>query len=140
MGHRQGRREPAARTRRKIMRRRVAERGEGNLGCILWLVVLGVAILIGVKMVPVKMASSRLYDFMVEQAAFAATAAPDAIARSIVSKAKELELPVGKDDVSVERVGDNIRMRAVYTVPVDFPGYTYLWHFDHQVNRPIFIF
>jgi len=122
------------------MRHRVAERGEGNLGCILWLAVLALAILIGVKMVPVKIASSTLYDFMEEQAKFAATAAPDALARSIVNKAKELELPVSKDDVHVERVGDNIRMRAVFTVPVEFPGYTYLWHFDHQVNRPIFIF
>jgi hypothetical protein len=122
------------------MPRRLAERGEGNLGCIFWLIVLGLAVLIGVKMVPVKVATSQLYDYMEEQAKFAATASPDALAKSIVSKAKELELPVTKEDVRVERVGDNIRMSAVYTVPVDFPGYTYMWHFDHKVNRPIFIF
>lgn len=122
------------------MPRRVAERGEGNLGCILWVAALGLAVLIGVKMVPVKIASSQLYDFMEEQAKFAATAAPEELAKSIVAKGKELELPLTKNDVHVERVGDNIRMRAVFTVPVDFPGYTYLWHFDHQVNRPIYIF
>jgi hypothetical protein len=122
------------------MPRRVAERGEGNLGCILWLAALGLAVLIAVKMVPVKIASSELYDYMEEQAKFAAAAAPDVIAKSILSKAKELDLPVTKEDVHVERVGDNIRMRAVFTVPVEFPGYTYLWHFDHQVNRPIYIF
>ena len=122
------------------MRRRAAERGEGNLGCILWLAILGLAILIGVKMVPVKVATSTLYDFMEGQAKFAANMAPEVIAKSIVDKAHELELPVTKEDVHVERVGDNIRMHAVYTVPVEFPGYTYLWHFDHQVNRPIFIF
>jgi len=101
---------------------------------------LGLAVLIAVKMVPVKIASSELYDFMEEQAKFAAAASPDTIAKSILSKAKELDLPVTKEDVHVERVGDNIRMRAVFTVPVEFPGYTYLWHFDHQVNRPIYIF
>jgi len=122
------------------MQRRFAERGEGNFGCILWIAVLGLAVLIGVKMVPVKIASSQLYDYMEEQSKFAATAAPEALAKGIVGKAKDLELPVTKDDVKVERVGDNIRMRAVFTVPVEFPGYTYLWHFDHQVNRPIFIF
>lgn len=122
------------------MRRRFAERGEGNLGCILWVVALGLAVLIAVKMVPVKIATSQLYDFMEEQAKFAATATPDNLAKSIVNKAKELELPVAKEDVQVERVGDNIRMHAAYTVPVEFPGYTYMWHFDHQVNRPIFIF
>jgi hypothetical protein len=122
------------------MPRRFAERGEGNLGCILWVVALGLAVLIAVKMVPVKIATSQLYDFMEEQAKFAATATPDNLAKSIVNKAKELELPVAKEDVQVERVGDNIRMHAAYTVPVEFPGYTYMWHFDQQVNRPIFIF
>jgi len=123
------------------MPRRIAERGEGNLGCILWIVALGLAVLIAFKMVPVKIASSELYDYMdKDMATHAAEVPPDIIAKAIVSKAKELELPLTKDDVHVERVGDNIRMRAVFTVPVEFPGYTYLWHFDHQVNRPIYIF
>jgi type III secretion system FlhB-like substrate exporter len=119
---------------------RIGERGEGNLGCVLWVAVLVIAVLMAVKMIPVKIASSQLYDFMEEQAKFAANAAPAEIAKTIVNKAKELELPVSKDDVRVERVGDNIRMHAEYTVPIEFPGYTYMWHFDHQVNRPIFIF
>jgi hypothetical protein len=122
------------------MPRRVGERGEGNLGCVLWLVVLGLAILIAVKMIPVKIASSQFYDFMEEQAKFAARTPPADIAKGIVNRAKELELPVSKDDVQVERNGDNIKMHAEYTVPIDFPGYTYMWHFDHTVNRPIFIF
>jgi hypothetical protein len=122
------------------MRRKIAERGEGNLGCILWCAVLGLAVLIGFKMVPVKIATSQLYDYMEEQAKFAATAPPAELAKGIVGKSRDLELPVTKDDVHVERVGDNIRMQAVFTVPVDFPGYTYMWHFDFQVNRPIFIF
>jgi len=122
------------------MPRKDAERGEGNLGCILWLAVLGLAVLIAVKMVPVKIASSQLYDYMEEQAKFAAQVPPENLAKGILVKAKELEIPLAKEDLHVERVGDNIRMRAVYTVPVEFPGYTYLWHFDHQVNRPIYIF
>ncbi len=122
------------------MSRRAAERGEGNFGCILWVAALGLAVLIAVKMVPVKIASSQLFDFMEEQAKFAATVPPENLAKGIVNKAKELELPLAKEDVHVERIGDNIRMRAVFTVPVEFPGYTYLWHFDQQVNRPIYIF
>jgi hypothetical protein len=125
------------------MPRRFAERGEGNLGCILWVAVLGLAVLIAVKMVPVKIAASELYDYMEKQAR--ADVPTDAIVKGIVGRAKELELPVTKDDVQVERVlagggGDYIKMHAVFTVPVEFPGYTYMWHFDHQVNRPIYIF
>jgi hypothetical protein len=122
------------------MRRRSAERGEGNLGCILWLAILGLAVLIAVKMVPVKIATSQLNDFMEEQAKFAARAEPQAIAVLILNKARELELPVTKDDIKVERVGDKIRMHAIYTVPVEFPGHTYMWHFDQEVNRDIYIF
>ena len=39
-----------------------------------------------------------------------------------------------------QRNGDRLRMRATYTVPLEFPGYTYHWNFDHQVDVPIFIF
>jgi hypothetical protein len=122
------------------MRRRFAERGEGNAGCIFWAVVLAVGILIAWKTVPVKISSAQLYDFMEEQAKFAANLPPPEIAKKILWKAQELKLPVDKDHIKVERVGDNIRMEASYTVPIEFPGYTYEWHFDHQVDRPIFIF
>ncbi|HLX09004.1 MAG TPA: hypothetical protein VKY89_14210 [Thermoanaerobaculia bacterium] len=125
------------------MSRRVGERGEGNLGCILWAAALGLAVLIAVKMVPVKIASSQLYDFMEQQAQVAAAASPEAIAKSILDKARELDLPLAKEDLTVNTARimiPKIKMRAVFTVPVDFPGYTYLWHFDHQVNRDIYIF
>lgn len=126
------------------MRRRIAERGETNIGCILWVALLALAVLIAVKMIPVKIATSQLYDYMEELAKHATEAPADVIAKAIVSKAKELELPLVKDDVHVERLGsgvnESIRMRAVYTVPVEFPGYTYQWHFDQQLDRPIYIF
>ena len=122
------------------MRKRIAERGEGNLGCILWLLVLGLAVLISWKLVPVKIASAELYDFMDEQAKFAgANTTAEDVKKNILQRAKELNLPLDKDHVKVERIGDRIRMEAEYTVPVEFPGYTYNWHFRHELDRPIFI-
>jgi hypothetical protein len=122
------------------MRKRIAERGEGNLGCILWLLVLGLVVLISWKLVPVKVASAELYDFMDEQAKFASvnTTAED-VKKNILQRAAELKLPLDKDHVKVERIGDRILMEAEYTVPVEFPGYTYNWHFHHELDRPIFI-
>jgi hypothetical protein len=116
-----------------------AERGEGNFGCIVWALVLGLVILIAWKMVPVKIATAELYDFMEEQAKFAANLPPDQIAQKILWKAEELKLPLDKDHLTVKRVGDTIQMEAIYTVPVKFPGKTYEWHFHHQINRPIYI-
>jgi len=122
------------------MRRRIAERGEGNLGCILWLLVLGLAVMISVKAIPVKIASAELYDFMDEVARTAGvnTTAED-VKKAILQRAADLKLPLDKDHVTVERVGDLLRMRAEYTVPVEFPGYTYQWHFLHEMERPIFV-
>lgn len=122
------------------MRRRIVERGEGNLGCILWLLVLGLAVMISVKAVPVKIASAEMYDYMDEVARSTGvnTTAED-IEKALLQRAADLKLPLDKDHVTVERQGDRVRMRVEYTVPVELPGYTYNWHFVHELDRPIFI-
>jgi hypothetical protein len=122
------------------MTRSRAQAGDGKLGCILWLVLLALGGLIGWKTIPVKIATSELYDFMVEQAKWAGSTPPETIEKRILAKAEELALPVDPKKVSAERYGDNIRMRATFTVPLEFPGYTYNWDFDLQVDRPIYIF
>ena len=122
------------------MPRRRAERGEGNLGCILWLVALGIAILIAWKAVPVKMQSTQLYDYLDELAKFgAARTPPEELEKQILTRAKELNIPLDKQHVKVERLGDRIYMEVEYTIPVEFPGYTYQWHFLQKLDRPIFI-
>ena len=122
------------------MRRRIAERGEGNLGCILWLLVLGLAVMISVKAIPVKIASAEMYDYMDELARSAGVSTTaDDVKKAILQRAADLKLPLDKDMVTVTRQGDRLRMRAEYTVPLEFPGYTYNWHFVHELDRPIFI-
>jgi hypothetical protein len=122
------------------MRRRIAERGEGNLGCIVWLLVLGLAVMICMKAVPVKIASAEMYDYMDELARSAGVnTTADDVKKAILARAADLKLPLDKDHVTVTRQGDRLRMRAEYTVPVEFPGYTYNWHFVHELDRPIFI-
>lgn len=122
------------------MRRRTAERGEGNLGCIVWLLILGLIVMIAWKALPVKVASAELYDFMDEQAKFAgANTTSEEVKKRILQRAAELHLPLDKEHLTVERNGDRIRMVAEYTVPVQFPGYTHNWTFRHELDRPIFI-
>lgn len=122
------------------MPRRRSERGEGNLGCILWLLALGLAILIAWKAVPVKMQSAELYDYLDEVAKFGATrATPEELEKHILSRAKQLNIPLDKKDISVKRTGERIYIEVEYTIPVEFPGYTYQWHFRHKLDRPVFI-
>lgn len=115
--------------------------GQGKIGCFLWIVALAIASLAAYKMIPVRIQSAELYDFMDEQAKWASNRPADAIKKTIVDRAKELGIPIDPDKVKVEKLsGDRIRMEARYTVPVEFPGYTYNWEFHHQIDRQIFIF
>ena len=121
------------------MRRRLRARGEGKIGCILWALVFAVVGLVAWKMIPVKIASSQLYDYMEDESKFAAGNTVETLKKRIVEKAHELDLPLKEENVTVEKPGDNIRMRAVFEVPVEFPGYTYVWKFDWEIDRPIYI-
>jgi hypothetical protein len=122
------------------MARRTAERGDSKLGCIVWLALLAIAVLISWKMIPVKVNSAELADYMVEVAQFqSARKPPEELKAMILARASELNIPLDKQNVTVVRTGDRIRMSVEYTVPVDFPGYTYNWHFRHELDRPIFI-
>ena len=122
------------------MARRPAERGDSKLGCIVWMTVLAIAVLISWKMIPVKVNSAELSDYMVEVAQFhSARKPPEELKAMILARASELNIPLDKQNVTVVRTGERIRMSVEYTVPVDFPGYTYNWHFRHELDRPIFI-
>jgi hypothetical protein len=123
------------------MRRFDGQRGEGNLGCVLWALAVVVLAYVAWMLVPVQIASAQLGDFMVDQAKWAERHPPARIEKSILEKAHELKLPLDPKKVHVERRGDHIYMKAEYVVPVEFVGgYVYEWHFEHDIDRPIFIF
>ena len=114
--------------------------GEGIAGCVVWLVILGIGALILVKVVPIKVASAELEDFMVELARNAGRRTTAAgVEKAILDKAIKLGLPVTKKDIKVHLSGGRIVMKCKYSVPVDLIVHTYQWEFEHDVNRPVFI-
>lgn len=121
------------------MRRR-AGIGDGRLGCILWLVVLGLAVFIAWKAIPVKLAATQLYDYMDDQARFGARASSEALRARILKRAKDLDLPLTARNLMVKKSGGVIRMECRFTVPLNVLGYTYNWDFELVVDRQIFIF
>lgn len=123
-----------------MLRWRSSERGEGNLGCVLWTLVLIIGVLIAWKAVPVKVASAELYDYMDELARFAAARDnEETLKKKILARATELGLPLDKENVTVKKANDRVQMKASYVVVLDFPGYTYEWNIEHELDRPIFI-
>lgn len=115
--------------------------GEGKIGCVLWALVLIVGVVIALEVVPIKVRSAQLYDFMEEQASGATYHYnSEAMKKRILAKAHDLDIPLDKDHLMVQRTGDRIQMKATYTIPAKFPGYTYYWKFDHEIDRALYIF
>lgn len=121
------------------MTRLLSRHGQGKIGCILWLLVLIAVVGIAAKLIPVKIRSAELYDFMEEQAMFAARTKSAELKKRILRRAEELELPLTKENLLVERRAGRVRMRATYTVRIELPGYTIEWPFEHILDRPVFI-
>jgi hypothetical protein len=120
------------------MRRSRREAGEGQVGCLVGLVILFIAIFIAYKMVPVKVKSADLRQTVVDEAKSAGSHSDDQIRKQILLKAQDSNLPVTDDSITIERTGNLIRVDVDYTVPIVFPGYTMQWHQHHHAENPIF--
>ena len=114
------------------------ERGEGRFGCLVGLVLLLAVGLIAYRLIPIKVKSADLRDTVVDESKSAGRHNDKLILRNILHKAEQLELPVTEDNVNIKRSNNYIRIEVKYTVPVEFPGYTYNWDFRHYYENPIF--
>lgn len=118
---------------------RRGERGEGRVGLLIALVVFGVAIFSGVKIIPVRIAAYEFRDTMRDQCRFAAiNRDDDAIRDKILAKAKELEIPLEKKNLRVERTKSEMIITARYEKPIDLKLTTYVYRFDHREKAPLF--
>jgi hypothetical protein len=115
-------------------------RGAGNIGCLLWLVVIVLVGHILWKVVPVKIRTSTFYDSMQEQASFGSIKSLPAIEWEILRRAEELKIPVTKENLKVTRARNSVTVEAHYTITIDLFGgaYKYVWKFDQVVERPTF--
>ncbi len=114
------------------------ERGEGQFGCLVGLVLLLIAGLIAYKLIPVKVKTADLRDTVIDESKSAGRHSDRQIKGNIMNKAKQLELPLEEDDILLKRSNNYMRIEVKYTVPVEFPGYTYNWNFEHSYENPIF--
>ena len=118
---------------------RLGPRGEGRLGCILWMAALAIAVFIAVKAVPVKLTDVEFGDFIEEQAQFSGRAGAESIRTRILKKAQDLDIPLDRKNLKVEKSSKRVRIQATYSVTLDFVVYQYTWVFDHDLDRQVFI-
>lgn len=114
------------------------ERGEGQFGCIVGLILLVVGVVVAYKVIPVKVRAADLRQEIQDDAKSAGMMNDEKIRASILAKARENNLPVTDDNIKISRGSNQINIVVDYSVPIDFPGYTYVWHVHDERNNPIF--
>lgn len=108
------------------------QRGNTKIKGIIALLIT-VAVIIGlVKVVPVYVRSYELKDTIRNEAKFAGVEqrTPDEVRERVFAKAKELNLPVSRDQIQVSKATGGVRVTTRYTVPVDL----YLLTHDFAFN------
>ena len=114
-------------------------RGQSKLGCFLWLVAALMFGLVVWQAVPVKIQTAEFGDYLEDQARFAARASADELRGRIMGRAQELDIPLDPKELTVRKSGGRVYIECRYTIPLEFPFYTYEWEFEHVVDRPVFI-
>jgi hypothetical protein len=60
------------------------------------------------------------------------------IRKNLLDSAEELDIPINAKSIWIKRSANRIKIRITYDYPIDFPGYTYVWHKEHFEDRPLF--
>ena len=116
------------------------QRGDVPVGCLVGGAVALIVILIAIKVAPIMIHVGEL-DKQIGVYADRANRREyndKRIERAILKKAETLDLPVTKKDIKIKRTSNRIKITVVYDVPIEFPGYTYVWHKEHFHERPLF--
>jgi len=118
---------------------RDSQRGEGRVGLLIALVILGTAIFVGVKIIPVRVTAYEFKDFIQQECRWAAVRqADEEVERRILSKAQELEIPLDKKNLKIKRTKSEMIISCSYQQPIDLKLPTYVYTFDHKERAPLF--
>src|SRR6202158_4527853 len=123
------------------MKRTRGERGYGKVGCFIWVLLVGLIGYCLYQIVPVKVANSSFDDAMTEQASFGSIKSVKQMEFDLLEKAKELGVPVTKENLTITKTREKITIEAHYVVEIVFFGgaYKYVWKRDPLVERPLFV-
>lgn len=116
------------------------QRGDVPVGCLVGGVVMVIVVLISIKVTPLVISTGELEKeiSVLADRANRREYTDKRIMKDILYKAESLDLPVTKKEVTIKRTSSRIKIDVVYVVPIDFPGYTYIWHKEHHEDRPLF--
>ncbi|MCW8983861.1 MAG: hypothetical protein OQK55_00850 [Thermoanaerobaculales bacterium] len=116
------------------------QRGDVPVGCLVGGLVALIVALVSIKVAPIMIHVGEL-DKQIGVYADRANRREyndKRIERAILAKAESLDLPVTQKDIKIQRTSNRIKITVTYTIEIEFPGYTYVWHKEHFHERPLF--
>ncbi len=91
------------------------------------------------KFVPVYIAAYDFDNAIKTQAQYSGSMkSNEVIIKELLEKAKDLELPISKDDIKISRSSARLTITANYTVPVKTAFFTYSWRFTEEESAVLF--
>ena len=118
---------------------RRGERGEGRAGFLIAVIIVGIAVFAGVKIIPVRIAAYEFRDTLREECRYAAVRGDDAtVKQRILEKAEELEIPLSQENLKLHRTRSEMIISASYKQPIDLKVTTYVYTFDAKERAPLF--
>jgi hypothetical protein len=119
---------------------RGSDAGKGYTKAFISLLLLFFLGYASIKIIPLYVNNYQLQNYLTEQTPFWVTqrATSEAVRDRVLAKARELELPIAKDEVQVEANQAKVVVTIDYTIPVDLTVYTVNLHFTpHSENRAL---
>jgi len=106
--------------------------GKGRLGCLFSLLIVVALGYFGYKFIPPYMGHYEFKDALDQIAAYRAArpAEKRAIQDEVMAKAKELGIPLKREDIKVRQEEEKVYITVKYTVPIDLPTQVYELNFD----------
>ena len=119
---------------------KATERGSARLKFILVVAIIALIVYAGYLFIPVAYQAYLLKDLMQHDvdAAAAMGHPPSWVKDQLVKSAPDYGIPA--DAVITSTQQDNrVEARVQFTRPIEFPGYTYPYEFDHTVKSATFL-
>lgn len=121
------------------MRRINHQAGEGKAGCVFWILIVLVIGLVGAEVMPIKMKTMKLEDFMKELAMTQPRKPQHFFEKAVFDRARELELNVEKKNVKVRKYKERVIMDVEFVQPISVLSIDYDWNISLHLDREIFL-
>jgi len=120
--------------------RKSSERGSGRVQFLIVMTVIVATAYAGYLYVPVSFRAHAYKDLMQHYADVAATQGyqPSWAGEQLLKSSVEYDVPPNAIITPLRR-DDRVEVRVQYLKPIEFPGYTYNYEFDHTVKSAAFL-